>query len=336
MYLIRWTLPFLLCALPALADEPTLSVTKTADTLDFVIGKTLVSRYHVGPKVAKPYFYPLNAPGEVCVTRGWPMQEGLPKETKDHVHQKSAWFCHGDVIPEGLEMKTRSSDKRVKGVDFWSETPGHGRIVCVGVSEPVVKGNMAKVVTKNEWRSADGVNILDEERTITLYDLGTARLFVLTADLHASTYPITFGDTKEGSMGVRVSDEIKVKGGNGAYVNAEGKKNEKEVWGYRSDWNDYYGTIGTTTAGIALFDHPANPYRSCWHSREYGLMAANPFGRKEAGFPGLKASAELPTLVKLAKGEHLKLRYGILLHSGDDKIGKVAEHFAWFAKQASK
>ena len=37
-------------------------------------------------------------------------------------------------------------------------------------------------------------------------------------------------------------------------------------------------------------------------------------------------------LVKLAKGDHLKLRYGFYLHSGDVKSGKVAEAFEQFKK----
>ena len=35
-------------------------------------------------------------------------------------------------------------------------------------------------------------------------------------------------------------------------------------------------------------------------------------------------------LVKLAKGEHLKLRFGILLHPGDVKEGKVAQRYKEF------
>jgi hypothetical protein len=35
-------------------------------------------------------------------------------------------------------------------------------------------------------------------------------------------------------------------------------------------------------------------------------------------------------LVKLAKGEHLKLRYGILLHAGDAQSGKVADCYKAF------
>ena len=37
-------------------------------------------------------------------------------------------------------------------------------------------------------------------------------------------------------------------------------------------------------------------------------------------------------LVKLAKGDHLKLRYGILLHDGDVKDGKVAECYERFVR----
>ena len=55
-------------------------------------------------------------------------------------------------------------------------------------------------------------------------------------------------------------------------------------------------------------------------------MAANPFGRDGSGFPGVKGNKEL---VKLAKGEHLKLRYGIYVHDGRTVDGKVAEAFAF-------
>jgi Family of unknown function (DUF6807) len=328
--------------LSAIAADP-VPIAAKADktTIEFTAGKEVVTRYHIGEGVAKPYFWPLNAPGEVPVTRGWPMQKGLPAETTDHVHQKSAWFCHGDVIPEGIEMKTRSSDKRVKGVDFWAESKGHGTIVCVKADEPTVTGGKARVVTKNEWRTPDGVNILDEERVITVQDLGDARLIVLEIDLHATVCPITFGDTKEGSMGVRVNDEFRLTapGGDSAITSSDGTiakspaKDNLPMWGKRADWHDYSGMVGGTAdgkvAGIAVFDHPKNAARAAWHTRAYGLMAANPFGRAESGFPALKGQTEL---VKLAKGDHLKLRYAILVHRGDVKEGKVAEHFAAFAK----
>jgi Family of unknown function (DUF6807) len=317
-------------ALPLQAGEVTIEVTN--DTLTFKIGKAIVTHYQIGASVAKPYFYPLNAPGEVCVTRGWPMVKGLPKETADHVHQKSAWFCHGDIIPEGVELKTRSLDKNVKGVDFWSEGLGHGKIICVEVGKPLPGKNSAAISTKNEWKAADGTKILDETRTIALHDLGAARLVVLEIDLFASVCPLTFGDTKEGSMGVRVNDEIIVKNG-GNFENAGGKLGEKEVWGHKSPWCDYFGKIGEQSAGIALFEDPGNTQKACWHARAYGLMAANPFGRSASGFPEQKGKTDL---VKMAKGDHLKFRYGLLLHQGDTREGKVAGHFKTFVELNSK
>jgi hypothetical protein len=40
-------------------------------------------------------------------------------------------------------------------------------------------------------------------------------------------------------------------------------------------------------------------------------------------------------LVRLAKGEHLKLRYGLLVHPGDARQGKVAEFYERFVKLKS-
>lgn len=310
---------------PALTAEP-LSIKVEKMHIDFMAGSELVARYHIDESVAKPYFWPVNAPGNVPVTRSWPMKKGDPKETTDHVHQKSLWFCHGDVIPEGLKI-VPSGDKNVKGVDFWSEGKGHGVIACIAVGIP--KDN--SVATSNEWRDSSGTKILDERRIISLQRIGDGLLLVLDIDLDASVCPLTFGDTKEGSMGIRVNDEIKLaaRGERNQMVNADGKSGEKDVWGMLSDWCDYSGEIGGKLAGIALFDDPKNQPRAGWHSRGYGLMAANPFGRSHSGFPARKGQSDL---VKLAKGEHLKLRYGVYLHAGDAKEGKVAEAFAHFSR----
>jgi hypothetical protein len=312
------------------ADDPGVHIHAAKDHVDFLLGKDLVTRYYIGADVAKPYFWPLNGPGGIPLTRAWPMDPEA-KETTDHVHQKSAWFCHGDVIPEGIEVKDKI--KGVKGVDFWSEAPGHGAIACVEVGEPKSDKDHAWITTRNEWLTADKVKILDEGRTIHLYDLGGGRLLVLEIDLHASDCPITFGDTKEGSFGVRVRDALTEAKGKGKLENAEGRTGEKEVWGRQSKWCDYSGKIDGKPYGLAIFDDPANPFPACWHSRGYGLHAANPFGRAGSGFP---AMADKTDLVKLAKGDHLKLRYGILLHSGDAKDGKVDEAFARFVKLRKK
>jgi hypothetical protein len=254
------------------------------------------------------------------------------KGTTDHVHQKSAWFCHGDVVPEGVT--TAAKIRNVDGVDFWSENKGHGRIAIVSLRDvrPRSKNHTA-VQTRNEWRTAEGTKILDEARTIHLFDRGDARLLVLEIDLHASVCPITFGDTKEGSMGVRVHDQLAATVGKGTITNAEGKTGEKGVWGLPSAWCDYSGTVDGKAVGVAVLDDPKNPHRAHWHTRGYGLLAANPFGRARSGFPGQKGKTDL---VKLARGEHLRLRYGILMHTGDVKTGKVAEHYDFFVSTGAE
>jgi hypothetical protein len=325
----------LLCSLPMRAADTGPGLVVADEHVDFLAGKDLVGRYHFSPSassVAKPYFWPLNGPGGLPITRAWPM-EGQPTGSDDHPHQKSAWFCHGDVIPEGLALQKRV--KGVEGVDFWSE--GHGRIV--GKIAKYDK-QLGRLTTENEWRTAEGREILGETRTIQLFVFGDTRLLVFDIDLEASEMPITFGDTKEGSFGIRINDQIReartqrVNGrsvtvkGPGKLENADGKTGEKDCWGQLSAWCDYSGPIGGQVVGLAILDDPKNRYPACWHSRAYGLMAANPFGREKSGFPAMKGRTDL---VHLDKGEHLKLRYGLLIHPGDAKQGKVAEYFKRFA-----
>jgi hypothetical protein len=312
------------------ADPAPVSITVTRDHIDFLAGKELIGRYQFAAAtevpLAKPYLWPLLGPSGAHMTRDWPLEKGAPGGSTDHPHQKSVWFCHGDLIPEGMEIKYRP--KGVEGVDFWSEGPGHGRIVCRQHAEPRTADHHGSLVTHNEWQTADGRKVLDETRTLRLYNFGDTQLFVFDIDLHASVLPITFGDTKEGAFGIRVNDRITEKSGNGKLENAEGKTDEKNCWGQRSAWCDYSGPLDGKTVGLAILDDPKNRWAACWHSRAYGLMAANPFGRDRSGFPAMKGRSDL---VRLDRGEHLKLRYGLLIHPGNATQGKVAKYFERFA-----
>lgn len=319
------------------------------EELNFRIGNRIVALYKFAGTVgfekdatktkplAKPYFFPLIAPNGVSVTRPWPLLRGkVAGETTDHFHQKSAWFCHGDVIPEGLELKTKSADKHVKGVDFWSEAAGHGRIVTVtsptdGTTAPGTVG----VTFRLSWDTADEVAILDEERTLKLTKTAVGYRIDLESKLTPTKYDITFGDTKEGSMGIRIRDEFRatVKNGGGTITSADGTKvtspakDNLPLWGKLADWHDYSGTVDGKIAGIAIFDHPKNLHRAAWHTRAYGLMAANPFARSGSNFPGLKGN---DALVKLKLGESLTLRYAMYIHDGD--AGNVAAAYAEYVK----
>ena len=208
-------------------------------------------------------------------------------------------------------------------VVFWSKAIQRGMLLAMDEVNRAggVLGRPLALVTRDVQNDPPaGVAALQELR---------AYLIEIVADLHASEYPLDFGDTKEGSMGIRIKDAVRVdrkKGG--TLTNAEGKHDQKGCWGRVSDWCDYSGPIGDKTAGLTVFADPKNAIDSAWHARDYGLLAANPFGReKHAQFPDRKGKTET---VKLKKGEHLKLRYGLYLHAGDVKEGKVKEAFEAF------
>ena len=321
----------------AFAGEGTVNLKVGKDAVEFFVGKDLVTRLHIAPSYAKPIFWPMHAPNGAPLTRSWPMIKDIPGESTDHPHQKSAWWCHGDIVPENLELKSRI--KGVDGVDFWSENKGHGKQVVTKVSEPKIEKDKATLVLTVEWRTAEGEKILDETRTIHFYNLGKARMIVVHSNLFASVTTIVFGDTKEGSFGVRVNDQIRAdKVGKGKIQNAEGIVAEQVTeakngcWGVVSAWCDYSGPIDGKQAGLAILADPKNPYPTAWHSRAYGLMAANPFGRAKS-FPSIKGKNDL---VKIEKGGRLELRYGMLLHDGDAESGEVAANYRRFVELRAK
>jgi hypothetical protein len=328
-----------LAAAPAFATADDVSIAVGKDAIEFKAGSAVVARYATAESVAKPYLYPLLTPSGIQATRGWPMEKAQPGNTVDHVHQKSVWFCHGDVIPEGIELKIKAPNKADKGVDFWSEGKNangqHGKIKCVKVGEPKqIAKNHASIETHNEWISPDGGKIMDEVRVIHFIDNKEGRLFAFDITLKATVCPITFGDTKEGSFGIRVRDELRMEkkkdtiGGDGVMSSAEGKVGEKDIWGLPSAWIHTAGKVGDKEIGVAVFDHPSNP-KPAWHARAYGLVAANPFGRNHSGFPSQKGKEDL---LKIEKGGEMKLKYAVYAHDGDVKAGKVAEAYEAFKK----
>ncbi|MBX9583151.1 MAG: PmoA family protein [Gemmataceae bacterium] len=312
---------------PPLARAADVTAAKDGDAVVFKVGNEVVGQYHAGPGVAKPYLWPVTAPGGVPVTRAWPMDKTVAGETTDHVHQKSVWFCHGEVSAAGK-----------KEVDFWSETkdkdgrPRHGTIRVTGVE---VKPD-GEVVTANEWLAPDGTKLLDETRTVRLVALPAGRLWVFDCVLKATAGEVVFDDTKEGSFGIRVHDALRpgAKGG-GAVTTADGKtipapvKDDLPVWGRPADWIDYSGTVGGKPVGVAVFEHPENAARGGWHARAYGLLAANPFARGKSGFPSQKGKADPVTI---PAGKELRLRYAVYAHAGDAAAGKVAEAYATFKR----
>jgi hypothetical protein len=76
-------------------------------------------------------------------------------------------------------------------------------------------------------------------------------------------------------------------------------------------------------------DHPSNlRHPTWWHARDYGLLAANPFGIHDFE---AKKDKTLGNHV-LKKGESLTFRYLVVLHHGSVENAKLADHWTTFSK----
>lgn len=296
---------------PLQAVEFTLE--ESSDGVTVKLDGKLLTRYLV-KSGAKPILWPLIDPYGNEVTRAYPMvADGQADESKDHPHHRSVWFTHGDV----------------NGVSFWHEDGKHGTIVHREFRK-LEEGPRAVISTVNDWLGPDGRKFCEDMRTFTFgADEGT-RWFDVDIRVMASYGPLRFGDTKEGSFGIRVAGSMKETAGQGGRLINDSGQTSEDAWGKPAAWVDYHGPVGGNVVGIAILNHPSSfRYPTHWHVRTYGLFAANPFGLRD--FAGRKKDIDGSHDMK--SGESFDLHYRVLVHTGDEKQAKVAEHFARYAMQ---
>ncbi|MCO5051826.1 MAG: PmoA family protein [Verrucomicrobiae bacterium] len=291
-------------------------LTELSDRVRVEINGQLFTEY-VFKEVSRPFCYPLLGPGETPMTRNWPMQT-VPAESHDHKHQRSFWYAHGNV----------------NGQDFWSEEDRAGQIRHEKFTRLQSGSKEGVIQARNQWVAKDGTVLCTDDRTLRFYNRPDhERIFDFEITLHAGKTDVTFGDTKEGTMALRLAETMRVKPNRdnvgkpgGHIVNSEGVRDDA-AWGKRAAWCDYYGPVDGKIVGVAVFDHPQNPrFPTWWHVRDYGLFAANPFGRHDFDNLPDKTAGNLV----IAAGQSVTFRYRFYLHEGDEKQARVADHFAAF------
>lgn len=271
---------------------------------------------YVYRNVSRPFFYPLIGPGNAPMTRNWPMK-AVENEEQDHPHHRSLWYAHGAI----------------NGQDFWSEGPKAGKTVHDGFLELRSGLEQGVIKSRNKLIAGDGTLVATDERTVTIYNRTKDRLLDFEITIQASNGDLTFGDTKEGTLALRLAETMRLKGkvGQGHIINSEGIR-DGATWGKRARWVDYYGPVDGKTVGIAIFDHPLNPrHPTWWHVRDYGLFAANPFGLHdfENDPDTTKGNFIVPA------GKSVTFRYRFYLHEGDEKEAGVAQHYEEYAQSSS-
>ena len=298
------------------ADAATLTVKKLDGKVRVEIDGQLFTEY-VYKDLPKPILYPVIGPHGIPMTRNYPMKK-VPGEAADHPHHRSLWYTHGEV----------------NDTDFWAEGKQRGRIVQKKLLEAAAEGNRAVIKTANAWQRADGSEVCSDTRTLTFFTIPGGRAIDFEITITASQGDLTFGDTKEGTMGIRTHPNLRldpdarrgVTTANGHALNSEGHR-DKALWGKRAKWVDYWGAVDGKVVGIGIFDHVTNPrHPTWWHARNYGLIAANPFGvRHFENKP--KGTGDL----KIPSGESRTWRYRFVFHEGDAEQAKIPELYKQFA-----
>jgi hypothetical protein len=316
-------------ALPVWAQ---VTLTRAQDQITVEIdGKPFTAFYIAGKDLNRPYLYPLRSASGKVVTRSFPAGQ-VPGESTDHPHHAGLFYGHGDV----------------NGYNYWAiqnvpTPPGgrgsatRGRIVfreLTSVRSGRESGSLDVVL---DWLTPDGKPLLTETRNMTFHSHPELRIIDFDFDF-AAVENVVFRDTKEGTFAMRMAtvlDEQRPKAnpgtasGTGRLLNAQGGEGEANVWGKRSEWVDYSGTLDGETVGVVMMDHPANPrHPTYWHSRGYGLHSVNPFGVSDF----LNDKTQDGSLT-IPPGERVRFRYRVIIHPGASSA-RLAELYEQYAQSS--
>lgn len=315
-------LPRLAVVLLAIPLWAQVKLTQHPDRISVEIDGKPFTEFFFGPETPKPYLHPLRAASGTIVTRLYPMAK-VEGEAYDHPHHRGLWFTHGDV----------------NGFDFWANEPNPKRTnlgrVALNKILTVKEGSQSGAIAAEfDWRDPQGTVLLREKREMLFHGHPSLRILDLDITLTAVS-AVKFGDTKEGTFAIRLAPWLEEPHPRapaspprtGRMVSSEGKQTEKEVWGSRAAWVDYFGETQGEKLGVAIFDHPANPrHPTYWHARAYGLFAANIFGLRDF----LRDQTKDGSLT-LAPAESLRFRYRVVIHPGDYRTAGIAEMYKAYA-----
>jgi len=252
-------------------------------------GYPLAAYVYADSNIPRPYFKDLHAPGGIRVTRHHPPRDDV--DPNDHADfHPGLWLAFGDIAGED-SWRNRM---RVKHIEF--------------VEAPHVLDNQVRFTVRNHYLGPD--RIISDESCRYVFLLRPAGVLLLwDSTFQSDQGTFWFGDQEEMGLGVRVATPIAVRTGQGGRIlDSEGRRNEKEIWGKQARWCDYSGPTEGTFAGLMIMPDPTNSHPCRWHVRDYGFVAANPFGRAVFG-------AGPTSRVMVDRGEPFRLAFGILIHA---------------------
>lgn len=275
-----------------------ITAVKVGSKINVTIGNKYFTSYIFSEDEKYPFFYPVNGP----VSGG------------SVTSMRNAVYPHHTSLFFGCDL--------VNGGNYWQEGLERGRIISVNAQ--ILKQGGDSVVISDEciWSRPGAVSPVKDTRT---YIITSPSGFLTRIDVMINMetlMDVTIKKTNHSLFSARMAADLSVTNG-GTMINAEGLKGEKETFGKGSPWIDFYGKRGNAIEGLAIMQHPSNPwYPSPWFTRDYGFMSPTPMYWPEN---------DKDTFLK--KGTVLTLRYRVLVHSGDHLQAKIAEEFAKYKNE---
>ncbi|HMO86625.1 MAG TPA: PmoA family protein [Lacipirellulaceae bacterium] len=281
------------------AKAPVVAFESTPGRLRISVGDEPWGDYvYDDPVIVRPHFANLHAAGGVPVTRTQPPVAG--RDLVDHpTFHPGLWLAFGDL--NGADnWRLHAGIEHVEFAEAPHGKAGRGEFAALhryfdGADPPVA---LCDELFRCQW-------VVLPEGTLLTWD-----------STFSSDHRVEFGDQEEMGLGLRVATPLRaqrqaegdVPAGRGEIRDADGRRNEREVWGQSARWCDYSGVVDGRRAGMTLLCHPDNFRPSWFHARDRGLLVANPFGH--AAF----RQGE-PSRVVLEPGQKLRLRFGILVYA---------------------
>ncbi len=260
------------------------------------VGGKPFTAYNILPSQKYPYFFPVNGP----VTG-----ESVTTETSDpYPHHRSLFF--------GCD--------RVNGGNYWQDGVDKGRIVSEGLDLLQERGDKIVFRDRCRWERPGAAPVMRDERLITV-SAPSENLRQIDFDITLIPMEdVRIEKTNHSLFAARMVPALSVAQG-GVLVNAEGGLKEEGTFGKASPWCDYSGVRDGKAEGLAILQHPSNPWHPApWFTRDYGFFSPTPMFWPENG-----------THIDLPKGEAVRLRYRVLVHAGDAATADIAAGYAGYA-----
>jgi len=265
---------------------------KVGSKINVTIDNKLFTSYIFSPDEKYPFFFPVNGP--------FSGSSVTSMRNAEYPHHSSLFF--------GCDL--------VNGGNYWQEGLGRGRIISVNAE--ILKQGGDTVIIHDEciWSRPGAESPIKDSRIITI-TAPSEKLYQIDIEIRMEMLlDVTILKTNHSLFSARMSADLSVKNG-GILINEEGQKGEKDTFGKKSRWMDFYGKRGGLTEGLAIFQHPSNPwFPAPWFTRDYGFMSPTPMYWPENGNETF-----------LKKGTSLILRYRVLVHEGDHIEARIAGEY---------